>query len=540
VKSDLSIAREIELRPILDLAAEANLAPEDLIPYGHFAAKIPVSRLREWQGLPEGKLILVTAMTPPKRGAGKTTTTVGLAQAMNRLPGRRAVAAIREPSLGPCMGMKGGAAGGGYAQVLPMEEINLHFTGDIHAVTMAHNLCAALLDNHLHQRARPEIHPRGVAWKRAIDMNDRSLRHIVIGMLEGGINGVLREDGFEITAASEIMAILCLADGMADLKKRMARIIVGYDSLGGAVTAGEIGAPGAMAALLKNAIHPNLVQTTEAGLALVHGGPFANIAHGCNSLLATRMAMKLGHYAITEAGFGADLGAEKFINIKCRAGGLRPSAVVVVVPRAAYAQHGIGNLAKHVENLRGFGAATVVSINRFAEDDPADLERIRSDCADRGMEAIVCDFRERGSDGGMELAERLQQLCEGPPPELSFTYELDQPIAEKIEAVATSIYGACGVAFSGAAKKQIQRIEDLGYGGLPVCMAKTPMSLTDDPAVPGRPEHFTISVSAARVSAGAGFVVAYTGKVMTMPGLPKEPAARQIDIDENGVISGLF
>lgn len=540
MKSDISIDQETPLRPILELAAEAGLAPEDLVPYGHYIAKLSATVLDPLRDKPDGKLILVTAMTPPKKGAGKTTTTIGLTQALNRLPGTRAVAAIREPSLGPCMGMKGGAAGGGYSQVLPMEDINLHFTGDIHAVTMAHNLCSAMLDNHLHQQAEPEIHPRRVVWKRVIDMNDRSLRNIVIGLLDGGINGVMREDGFEITAASEIMAILCLADGMADLKERLGRIIVGYDALRRAVTVDEIGVHGAMTALLKNAINPNLVQTTEGGLAFVHGGPFANIAHGCNSILATRMAMKLGDYAVTEAGFGADLGAEKFFNIKCRTAGLRPSAAVVVVPAEAWRLHGIDNLVKHVDNLRSFGVEALVSINTFLGDDPDMLKKIKADCAKRGIEAFICDYRERGGEGGMELAEKLATLCENPAPELKFTYDLNQPVAAKIEAIAQHIYGADGVEFSGAAKKQIKRIEDLGYGGLPVCMAKTPMSLTDRPDIPGRPEGFKIALTAAKVSAGAGFIVAYCGQVMTMPGLPKEPASLKIDVDRDGNISGLF
>jgi len=540
MKSDIAIAQETKLRPILDLAITAGLSPDELIPYGHTIAKIPVSLLDKMSDKPDGKLILVTAMTPPKIGAGKTTTTIGLTQALNRLPGKRAVAAIREPSLGPCMGMKGGAAGGGYSQVLPMEDINLHFTGDIHAVTMAHNLCSAVLDNHIHQQAEPEIHPRRVAWKRVLDMNDRSLRNIIVGLLDGGINGVMREDGFEITAASEIMAVLCLATDISDLKKRIGRIIVGYDSLRRAVTIDEIGVSGAMTALLKNAINPNLVQTIEGGLAIIHGGPFANIAHGCNSVIATKMALKLGDYAVTEAGFGADLGAEKFFNIKCRAAGLHPSAAVVVVPASAYQLHGIDNLEKHVDNLRGFGVEAAVSINQFVGDDPAMLEGIKTDCKERGIEAILCDYREKGSDGGMELAERIEQLCNGPTPELKFTYELDLPIKQKIETIAKTIYGADGVEFSAAAKKQIQRIKDLGYSNLPICMAKTPMSLTDNPTITGCPKDFDITLTSAKVSAGAGFIVAYTGKVMTMPGLPKEPSALNIDIDRDGTISGLF
>ena len=540
MKSDIAIAQETTLRPILELAVEAGISPEDLVPYGHTMAKIPLSLLDKHKETPDGKLILVTAMTPPKQGAGKTTTTIGLTQALNRLPGKRAIAAIREPSLGPCMGMKGGAAGGGYSQVLPMEEINLHFTGDIHAVTMAHNLCSAVLDNHIHQQATPEIHPRRIAWKRVMDMNDRSLRNIVIGLLDGGINGVMREDGFEITAASEIMAILCLATGIPDLKERIGRIIVGYDSLRRAVTVDEIGVNGAMTALLKNAINPNLVQTTEGGLAIIHGGPFANIAHGCNSLVATRMALKLGDYAVTEAGFGADLGAEKFFNIKCRSGKLRPSAAVVVVPATAYALHGIDNLTKHVENLRRFGVEAIVSINQFVGDDPQMLADIQTACGEMGIEAIICDYREQGSEGGMELAKRMEELCAEPAKTPTFTYELDDPIEQKIEAIAQKIYGASGVDFSAAARTQIKRIKDLGYGNLPICMAKTPMSLTDIPKITGCPTDFNITLTSAKVSAGAGFIIAYTGKVMTMPGLPKEPASLKIDIDRDGTISGLF
>lgn len=539
MKSDIDIAQETSLRPILELAVEAGLSPEDLIPYGHYIAKTPVSLLDTLADRPDGKLILVTAMTPPKKGAGKTTTTIGLTQALNRLPDTRAIAAIREPSLGPCMGMKGGAAGGGYSQVLPMEDINLHFTGDIHAVTMAHNLCSAVLDNHLHQQAEPEIHPRRVAWKRVIDMNDRSLRNIVVGLLDQGINGVMREDGFEITAASEIMAILCLADGIADLKKRMGRIIVGYDALRRAVTVEEIGVNGAMTALLKSTINPNLVQTTEGGLAFVHGGPFANIAHGCNTLIATNAALRLADYTVTEAGFGADLGAEKFFNIKCRMGGLTPSAAVLVVTCRAFAAHGLDNVLKHVENIRAFGLPAVVSINRFADDRDEDLAQILKACRDNGVDASITDFRESGGEGGLELAEKVCALCEQPS-EFSPLYGLEAGIIDKVETVARRIYGAAAVELTTEATRAIKRIEDLGYGGLPVCMAKTPASLTDNPKIPGCPRDFTITVTNARISAGAGFVVVYCGNVMTMPGLPREPAALQIDIDADGNISGLF
>ncbi len=539
MKSDIEIAQATELKPIEAIARDIGLSGEDLVPHGRYVAKVPLGLLDRLADRPDGKLILVTSSTPPPKGAGKTTCTIGLAQALART-GRKAMVAIREPSVGPCMGMKGGAAGGGYSQVLPMEDINLHFTGDLHAVTMAHNLCAAVVDNHLHQNASPEIHPRRVVWKRVIDMNDRSLRNIVVGMMDQGINGVMREDGFEITAASEIMAILCLADSLGDLKRRIGNVIVGYDSKRRPVTAREVGMQGAAAALLKNAINPNLVQTTEATPAFVHGGPFANIAHGCNTLTATRMAMKLADFVITEAGFGADLGAEKFFDIKCRTGKLHPSAAVVVVPKSSYDAHGLANILKHVENIRSFNVPAVVAVNRYAGDDDAQLQSIRKECEAAGVDAIVTDFREGGGEGGLELADKIAEVCAGQPPQLQPLYPLDMPIREKIETIAQKIYGAADVDFSADATKAIRRIENLGYGELPVCMAKTPLSLTDNPKVAGCPTSFTISVSDAKVSAGAGFVVVYTGNIMTMPGLPKEPAALKIDIDDQGIISGLF
>ena len=539
MKSDIEIAQSIELKPIGAIARDLGLNEDELVPYGRYVAKVPLGLMDRLADRPAGRLILVTASTPPPKGAGKTTCTIGLAQALART-GRTAMVAIREPSVGPCMGMKGGAAGGGYSQVLPMEDINLHFTGDLHAVTMAHNLCAAVVDNHLHQNAAPEIHPRKVVWKRVIDMNDRSLRHIVIGMMDQGIHGVMREDSFEITAASEIMAILCLADSLSDLKRRIGNVIVGYDSKRRPVTAREVGMQGAAAALLKNAINPNLVQTTEGTPAFVHGGPFANIAHGCNTLTATRMAMKLADFVVTEAGFGADLGAEKFFDIKCRTGQLNPSAAVVVVPKSSYDAHGLANILKHVENIRSFNVPAVVAVNRYAGDDDGRLQSIRQECEAAGVDAVVTDFREGGGEGGLELADMIADLCADPPPQLQPLYPLDMPIREKVETIARKIYGAAGVEFSADATKEIRRIENLGYGELPVCMAKTPLSLTDNPKVAGCPQGFTISVTNAKVSAGAGFVVVYTGNIMTMPGLPKEPAALKIDIDDQGVISGLF
>jgi len=538
VKSDIEIAQETEMRPIVDVARNIGLGDDDIIPYGRYIAKVPIGVTERMQGSPDARLILVSAMTPTPMGEGKTTNTIGLGQALSRI-GKRTTIAIREPSLGPCMGLKGGAAGGGYSQVLPMEEINLHFTGDLHAVSIAHNLLAAVVDNHLHQRSDPEIHPRRVVWKRVMDMNDRSLRSIVVGLEGGGINGVMREDGFEITAASEVMAILCLARDIPDLKQRLGNIVVGYDHLRKPIVARDIGTHGAMAALLKNAIHPNLVQTIEGTPAFVHGGPFANIAHGCNTVLATRMARKFADYTVTEAGFGADLGAEKFLHIKCRTAGLEPSLVVLVVTRRAYAMHGIDNVLKHVETIRSFNLPVVISINRFLDDDDAELAEIKKSCEAAGVDAVVTDFRESGGAGGVQLAERVCELCDRPA-KLEFLYRLDCGIVEKIETLARRVYGAKGVELTTEAKSEIGRIENLGYGGLPICVAKTPASLTDNPKIPGRPRDFNITVTSARVSAGAGFVVVYTGKVMTMPGLPRQPAALSIDVDAAGNISGLF
>jgi formate--tetrahydrofolate ligase len=538
MRTDLQIAREARLLPIAAVAERIGIAEDDLIPYGRHIAKVPASLHARLCEHPQGRLVLVTAMTPTSFGEGKTTTTIGLGQALTAL-GRRAMIAIREPSLGPVMGLKGGAAGGGYSQVLPMEEVNLHFTGDLHAVSTAHNLLAAVVDNHLHQQSAPEIHPRRVVWKRVIDMNDRSLRNIIVGLQGEGGNGVMREDSFEITAASEVMATLCLAEDLADLKRRLGALVVGYDSLGKPVRAGDLGVAGAMTTLLKQAVNPNLVQTLEGTPAFVHGGPFANIAHGCNTLVATRLALRLADYVVTEAGFAADLGAEKFFDIKCRAGGLEPAVAVLVVTRRAYARHGIENVAKHVENLQQFGVPVVVSVNRFLDDDPQDLAGVRDHCADLGVPVYVTDFRESGGAGGLELAEQVVVHC-AQPTAFRPLYALDRPIREKVETIARRIYGAADVELSTSARTEIKRIEDLGYGELPVCMAKTPASLSDDPKVPGRPRDFTLSVSGARVSAGPGFVVVYTGKVMTLPGLPRRPAALDIDIDAAGNVTGLF
>ncbi len=538
MKSDLEIARHATLRTIDEIGAEVGLSGDELIPYGRYIAKIPLSVAARTAGEPRGKLILVTAMTPTPMGEGKTTNTIGLGQALRKL-GKKVMIAIREPSLGPCMGVKGGAAGGGYSQVLPMEDINLHFTGDIHAVSAAHNLLSAVVDNHLHQRNAPEIDPRRVVYRRVMDMNDRSLRSILVGLEGAGSNGVMREDGFEITAASEVMAILCLARDRADLKARLGRIVVGYDRLRKPVCASDIGAHGSMAALLKHAMMPNLVQTIEGAPVLVHGGPFANIAHGCNSVIATSLALRLADYTVTEAGFGADLGAEKFLHIKCRMAGLTPSAAVLVITRRAVEVHGIENVLAHAENLGKFGLPVVVLVNRFLGDADTDLQALRNRCRGAGLVAHVADYRESGGQGGLELAEAVVEACERPS-ELRFLYETAAPIRDKIDAIARGIYGADRVDFTAQAKTELKQLTDLGFGGLPVCMAKTQSSLSDDAKSPGRPRGFAITVTSARVSAGAGFVVVYTGKIMTMPGLPKRPAALDIDIDDEGHISGLF
>jgi formate--tetrahydrofolate ligase len=538
MKSDLEIARGIGLAPIAEIGAKLGIPEKVLVPYGHYIAKIPLSYMDSLVDRPHGNLVLVTAMTPTPLGEGKTTTTIGLGQALAKI-GKRTAICVREPSLGPCMGVKGGAAGGGYSQVLPMEDINLHFTGDLHAVTAAHNLLSSIIDNHLHQKNQPELNARSILWRRTIDMNDRALRSIVIGLGDGGQNGVMREDGFDITASSEVMAILCLSRDLADLRERLGSIMVGSDTLKKPVFAKEISAQGAMAALLKHAINPNLVQTVEGVPALVHGGPFANIAHGCNTLVATHMALRLADFVVTEAGFGADLGAEKFFDIKCRTGNLRPRAAVLVVTLRAFAMHGAANIAKHVENLGKFGIPVAVSVNRFLGDDAAALEELRSRCADLGVPALTTDYRENGGDGGLDLAERVVTLC-GAKSDFRPLYQLDASLADKVKRVATEIYGAADVDFGPEAKKALKHIEDLGYRDCPVCIAKTQASLSDDPKRPGRPEGFVLHVRDAKLCSGAGFVVIYTGKIMTMPGLPKVPSAAHIDVGEDGAITGLF
>lgn len=554
--SDIEIAQQASPLPITDIAATLGITQEELIPYGYDKAKVRLSvrdRLKDRQ---KGKLILVTAITPTPAGEGKTTTTVGLGDALHRL-GKKAVLALREPSLGPVFGIKGGAAGGGYAQVIPMEDINLHFTGDMHAIGAANNLLAAMLDNHIHQGNALDIDVRRITWKRCVDMNDRQLRQITDG-LGGPMNGVPREDGFDITVASEIMAILCLSRSISDLKQHLADIVVGYSRAGKPVTAGDLHAQGAMAALLKDAIQPNLVQTLEHTPAFVHGGPFANIAHGCNSITATELALSLGDYVVTEAGFGADLGAEKFFNIKCRKAGLSPDAAVIVATVRALKHHGgaakdtlgaenldalekgLPNLLKHIENITGhFNIPAVVAINRFPDDTQAELELVREKCRALGVNVALSEVWGKGGEGGIELAREVIALCEKGAP-LHLTYTDDQPLEEKIRAVVKNVYGGSGVTFLPAAKKELDRLTALGYGRLPVCMAKTQYSLSDDPSLTCRPEGFEVTVRGVKLAAGAGFVVVLTGSIMTMPGLPKVPAAEAIDVDENGRISGLF
>ncbi|MFC7677548.1 formate--tetrahydrofolate ligase [Paenibacillus sp. GCM10028914] len=546
---------EAYMKPITEVAAQLGLAPDQLELYGKWKAKLSEDVWESISKRPDGKLILVTAMNPTPAGEGKTLTTIGLTQGLNRI-GRKTAAALREPSLGPCMGMKGGATGSGRAQIVPAEDINLHFTGDIHAITSAHNLLAALIDNHLFQGNDLRIDPARIVWKRALDMNDRPLRQIVIGI--GDNNGTVREDGFLISTASEVMAVLCLAENMTDLRDRLGRIVVAYDMDKRPVTAGELQAVDAMCALLKDAIHPNLVQTLEGDPVFVHGGPFANIAHGCSSVRATRHALKLADYVVTEAGFGADLGAEKFMDIKCRLGGLHPSAAVIVatirslkynggVPKqellmenAEAIQSGFSNLRRHVENMTAFGVPVVVAINRFAADTDAELEQVIALCAELGVKAIISDAWERGGEGCRELAQEVAALADGSTGDtFQLLYPDDMPIAEKIETIVKRIYRGDGVKFRPAAKRALQELERLGVRDLPVCMAKTPYSFTDRAAVLGAPEDFTIEVQDIRWSAGAGFVVVLTGKVVTMPGLPAEPAAWRIRLDESGHIEGL-
>lgn len=557
MKTDIEIAQGTQMQPIREVAHRAGIDENWLELYGQYKAKVSLELMEQLQDRPDGKLILVTAISPTPAGEGKTTTTVGLGDALRRL-GKHVVIALREPSMGPVFGVKGGAAGGGYAQVVPMEDINLHFTGDMHAIGAANNLLAAMLDNHIHQGNELEIDSRRIVWKRAIDMNDRQLRYIVNG-LNGRSNGVPREDGFDITVASEVMAILCLARDITDLKERLSRIIVAYTYDNKPVTAGDLKAQGAMAAILKDALKPNLVQTLEHTPAFVHGGPFANIAHGCNSLIATRMALKLGDFVVTEAGFGADLGAEKFLDIKCRIGGLTPAAVVIVASIRALKLHGgaelgklhledlhalergIPNLLKHVENItQKFGLPAVVAINRFPQDTDAELALITEKCLELGVKTAVSDVWAQGGAGGLELAEEVIALCEQPQPQLSFIYDDGDSLEQKITKIAVEVYGADGVDFSPEARRELRRYRRLGFSHLPVCMAKTQYSLSDDPKKLGRPQGFRITVRNVRISAGAGFVVALTGDIMTMPGLPKKPAAENIDVDPSGRITGLF
>ena len=553
--SDIEIAQAAEVAPISEIAKKLGIPADSLELYGNRKAKVDYNLLSEKPHTP-GKLILVTAINPTPAGEGKTTTTVGLSDALARL-GKKSVVALREPSLGPVFGIKGGAAGGGYAQVVPMEDINLHFTGDFHAIGAANNLLAALLDAHIHHGNELGIDPRKITWKRVVDMNDRQLRHIVDG-LGGRVNGVPREDGFDITVASEIMAVFCLATSIRDLKERLGRIVVGYSYDDAPVTAHDLQAEGAMAALLKDALKPNLVQTLEGTPAFVHGGPFANIAHGCNSIMATRMAMALGDYAVTEAGFGADLGAEKFLDIKCRLAGLKPDAVVVVATARALKNHGgvakdrlneenlealaqgLPNLLQHVENItQVYKLPCVVAINRFPTDTEAELALIEQKCRELGVNVALSEVWAKGGEGGIALAEEVLRLCEEPN-DFQFSYDADLGIAEKIEAIAQRIYRADGVVFEPAAKKEIAKLESLGFGNMPVCMAKTQYSFSDDASKLGAPRGFNVTVRQVKVSAGAGFVVALTGNIMTMPGLGKHPSAHKIDVDDKGVISGLF
>ena len=554
--TDIEIAQQCVMKPITEIAATAHVDEKYLEQYGRYKAKIDLSLLRESKR-PDGKLILVTAITPTPAGEGKTTTTIGLADGLRRI-GKDVTVALREPSLGPVFGIKGGAAGGGWAQVVPMEDINLHFTGDFHAIGAANNLLAAMLDNHIQQGNALGIDPRRITWKRCVDMNDRQLRSIVDG-LGGKVNGTPREDGFDITVASEIMAVLCLATSITDLKERLARMIVGYTYGDEPVTCGQLHAQGAMTALLKDAIKPNLVQTLEGTPAFVHGGPFANIAHGCNSVIATKMALKMGDYTVTEAGFGADLGAEKFLDIKCRAAGLAPSAVVMVATVRALKMHGglpkkelaqedlgaldrgIPNLLRHVKNIKQvYHLPCVVAVNRFPTDTDAEIDFIIKKCRELGVNTVLSTVWAEGGKGGEALAHEVVRLCEQDSSAFSYSYPLEGSIDDKITAIVQRIYGGDGISVLPAARKQIDRLTALGFGDLPVCMAKTQYSFSDDAAKLGAPEHFTVTIRNVKVSAGAGFIVALTGDIMTMPGLPKVPAAERIDVDENGVITGLF
>lgn len=556
MKTDIQIAQEAVMKPIKEVAASIGIQEDDLELYGKYKAKLSDELWEAVKDRPDGKLVLVTAINPTPAGEGKTTTSVGLGQAMAKL-NKKALIALREPSLGPCFGIKGGAAGGGYAQVVPMEDLNLHFTGDFHAITSANNLLAALLDNHIQQGNVLQIDPRQVVWKRCLDMNDRALRNIVVG-LGNKMDGMVREDHFVITVASEIMAILCLADDIKDLKRRLGKIVVAYNFAGEPVTADDLQATGAMTALLKDAVKPNLIQTLEHTPALVHGGPFANIAHGCNSIRATKMALKLSDIAITEAGFGADLGAEKFMDIKCRMGNLKPDAVVIVATVRALKYNGgvakkdlneenlealkkgIVNLEKHIENVQKFGVPVVVTLNSFVTDTDAENEFIRQFCEERNCEFALSEVWEKGGEGGIALAEKVLNTLETKESHFHTLYENSLSLKEKIETISKEIYGADGVEYTPTAEKQLDKITELGYGELPICMVKNQYSLSDDATLLGRPEHFKIHIREVYVNAGAGFVVALTGAVMTMPGLPKVPAANGIDVNEEGTITGLF
>ena len=555
MKTDVQIAQEAQMKPIVEVASQLDISDDELELYGKYKAKISPDVLERLKDRPNGKLVLVTAINPTPAGEGKTTTNVGLSMALNKL-GKKTITTLREPSLGPCFGIKGGAAGGGYSQVVPMDDINLHFTGDFHAITSAHNLLAAMLDNHIHQGNALDIVTKKIVWKRVMDMNDRSLRHIIVGLGKKG-DGVMRESGFDITVASEIMAILCLATDIEDLKARLSRMVVAYNSKGEAVTAGDLQATGAMALLLKDAIKPNLVQTLENTPAIIHGGPFANIAHGCNSVMATQTALKLGDYVVTEAGFGADLGAEKFFDIKCRYAGLKPDvAVIVATVRALKMNGGVAkdnlaeenldalkagsaNLLRHLDNVAKYGVPAVVAINRFPTDTEAELELLRDLCKEKGIDVVLSEVFAKGSEGGMELAKEVINICENQKSDFHTLYDVNDSIEDKMNTIATEIYGADGVDFTADALKQVRELEKLGLDRLPICVAKTQSSFTDDPKNLGAPKNFRITVREVKVSAGAGFIVALTGSIMTMPGLPKVPAANGMDILSDGTIIGL-
>lgn len=555
MKTDVQIAQEAQMKPIVEVASQLDISDDELELYGKYKAKISPDVLERLKDRPNGKLVLVTAINPTPAGEGKTTTNVGLSMALNKL-GKKTITTLREPSLGPCFGIKGGAAGGGYSQVVPMDDINLHFTGDFHAITSAHNLLAAMLDNHIHQGNALDIVTKKIVWKRVMDMNDRSLRHIIVGLGKKG-DGVMRESGFDITVASEIMAILCLATDIEDLKARLSRMVVAYNSKGETVTAGDLQATGAMALLLKDAIKPNLVQTLENTPAIIHGGPFANIAHGCNSVMATQTALKLGDYVVTEAGFGADLGAEKFFDIKCRYAGLKPDvAVIVATVRALKMNGGVAkdnlaeenldalkagsaNLLRHLDNVAKYGVPAVVAINRFPTDTEAELELLRDLCKEKGIDVVLSEVFAKGGEGGMELAKEVINICENQKSDFHTLYDVNNSIEDKMNTIATEIYGADGVDFTADALKQVRELEKLGLDRLPICVAKTQYSFTDDPKKLGAPKNFRITVREVKVSAGAGFIVALTGSIMTMPGLPKVPAANGMDILSDGTIIGL-